>query len=479
MNKKSVRRLICLVLAFTLCFSPMMTASAESEKKEASYVADCPYIYIHGFMGTNVYENPSDPDSDVVFPPSGDEIKTAVKKGIPAILRVLFTHDWTTFGNDAVDICNILFEDSFLAPDGTASDGSGVRFTYPQKSSITKTSKLSFKYDWRLDPIQTAADLDKFINYVLDASGSEQVVVECHSYGGVILSTYAKLYGASKLKSCVFNSTAVYGETYNGELFTGNMIFDAKALTEYLKSAFDYNEKEDFFNGLFAVLYYTGITNLACKLVNYIIKKVGMKKLTEGIIPMFGGWLSIWSMIPDEYIDDAYKFVFDFTWGDDPTDRTGLQDKINDYNTRIRPYKTDTLKMINEESNMYVLSRYGYCAMFMTPSWDNESDNTIDVKYSSFGATVAKHGETLPAEYIKKADAKYISPSGNIDASTCLFPEQTWFIRHYTHSVGGNDLDEMIMTLLYSDGQATVDTYEEYPRFLYYNEDTDHFEIDK
>lgn len=479
MKTKTFRRFICFVLALSLCLSPILTVSADSEQKEASYEADCPYIHIHGFMGTEVYENPSDPDSDAVFPPTSDEIKSAIKKGIPSILRVLFTRDWSTFGDDAIEICNILFEDSFLAPDGTAPDGSGVRFEYPEASLITKNSKLDFKYDWRLDPIETASKLDAFINYVLEASDCEQVVIECHSFGGVILSTYAKLYGASKLKSCVFNSTAVYGETYTGELFTGNMVFDAESLTEYLKSAFDYNEKEEFFNGLFAFLYKTRITKLACDLVNLIIKKVGIKKLTQGILPMFGGWLSIWAMVPDEYVEEANKFVFDLTWADDSADRTGLKNKINDYNTRIRPYKTDTLKMLDRETNMYVLSRHGYSAMFMTPSWRNESDNVIDVKYSSFGATVANHGEKLSADYISKADSKYISPTKNIDASTCLFPEQTWFIRHLTHSANAESLDEFILTLLYSEGQATVDTYEQYPRFLYYNENTKNLEIDK
>lgn len=479
MKVKRFRKLICLILALTLCFSPMLTASAQDAKEEASYEADCPYIHIHGFMGTEVYEDPSNPDSDAVFPPTGDEIKSAIKKGIPSILRVLFTHDWDTFGDDAIEICSLLFEDSFLAPDGTAYGSSDVRFEYPDASEITKSSKLDFKYDWRLDPIETASKLEAFIDYVLEASGCEQVVVECHSFGGVILSTYAKLYGASKLKSCVFNSTAVFGETYTGELFTGKMVFDAESLTEYLKSAFEFNEKESFFNGLFAFLYKTGITKLACDLVNYIIKKVGMKKLTQGILPMFGGWLSIWSMVPDEYVDDAYDFVFNTVWADDSTDRSGLKEKINDYNTRIRPYKAETLEMLNRETNLYVISRHGYSAMFMTPSWRNESDNVIDVKYSSFGATVAQHGEKLPAEHIGAVDPKYISPTKNIDASTCMFPEQTWFIRHITHSHNAQSLDDFIFTLLYSDGQATVDTFEQYPRFLCYNENTKNIDADK
>ncbi len=463
-----IKKIIALLLAAAFAFTPLFFAHAE-EKEE--YTADCPYIYIHGFMGANVYRDPSDPDSDPVFPPTGDEIFSAVKGSLWPLVKLIFTHNWKAFGEKVIPIVTDMFSPSFLGPDGEVTDKSDVRWSYPERDEIKKDSQLSFVYDWRKDPIETAAKLNDFINYVLECSGSEQVVLECHSYGGVVTNTYARLYGTDKVKSWCFNSTAVFGETYTGELFTGNLKFDAESLTAYLDGTFEFNKSEKFLDFLFKALYKTGITGAACKLVNKGIDKIGMKELSKGILPMFGGWLSIWSMVPDDKIDESMDFVFNQVYGDDPTDRSGLKEKVDNYNTLVRPYKMETLEKISETSNLYVIARYGFSSMFMTPSWRNCSDNTIDLKYASFGASGADYGKTLTDDYIAKVDNKYISPDKVIDASTCKFPEQTWFIRHASHALGSRDMDIMIKTWLYTDGQATVDTYKQYPRFLYYNDD--------
>lgn len=143
------------------------------------------------------------------------------------------------------------------------------------------------------------------------------------------------------------------------------------------------------------------------------------------------------------------------------------------------PYKAQTLENINNKANLYVIARYGYSGMFMVPSWVNETDTVIDLKYASFGATVAKHGETLSEKYLAKANPKYISPGKNIDASTALFPQQTWYIKNFTHSHSTKHFEDMVKVLLYSKTQATVDTYKEYTRYLTYNEDTGTIDIDK
>ena len=57
---------------------------------------------------------------------------------------------------------------------------------------------------------------------------------------------------------------------------------------------------------------------------------------------------------------------------------------------------------------------------------------------------------------------KYISPDLKIDASTCLFPERTWFIKDLHHDFFG-PLQEMSMELMRYD--TTVDN-EKYPQFL-------------
>lgn len=67
---------------------------------------------------------------------------------------------------------------------------------------------------------------------------------------------------------------------------------------------------------------------------------------------------------------------------------------------------------------------------------------------------------------------KYISPDKTVDASTCLFPDKTWFIRNIPHAELCVELDLMVYTLLTTKDEATVDTYREYPRFMQYIAET-------
>ncbi len=470
MKKRIAKRILAFALALAMLVSLVPAAFAA---EEPAYDHNCPYIFVPGFMATDIFVDPDDPDSELAWPPSGDAIWGAVKASLPSIIKTLFTRDYDKLAREITPNVNEIFAPILNAPDGTVQNSSGPRFTYPDAETVTAESNLSFRYDWRIDPIEVAAQLNDFINFVLEASGCDEVVLECHSYGGVITTTYAKLYGTEKVRSFFYNSTAVFGETYNGELMTGNLCLDSDAITEYLKSAFNYNDNEKLLNGLFAFLKITGITGAVCRLGNKLVSKMLDYVAENCVVPLFGGWLSIWAMVPDEYIDDAMDYVFNELYKDSPIDRSGLKAKIDDYNTRIRPYKAETLRTINETSNLYVCARYGFCSLFMTPSWRNASDNTIDVKYASFGATAADYGSKLPDSVINGAKAEYISPDKTVNAEGAMFPEQTWYIRNLTHAYSCRGYDEMIKALLYYDGQATVETFEEYPRFMYYDEADD------
>lgn len=473
---KILQKIFSVFLAVVLLSLPLSPAASAAEADKT--IADCPYIFIHGFMGSSIYVNPSDPDSELAWPPSGDAIWTAVKKTLPALGALLITHNYEKFADKVIPAVDEMFKPIMLDANGNVPDKSGVRWSYPDAGSIKKDSRLEYVYDWRISPLEAAAGLNDFIDYVLECSGASQVVAEAHSYGGVVLTTYAKLYGTSKIRSWMFNTTAVFGEAYTGDLFTGNLVFRDKALTAYLKGVLDYSDSEKFLDFIFDFLYYTKITSLACKLVNRLADGIGSVRLGQAILPLFGGWLSIWSMVPDEKAEDAYNYVFNSVYKDDTTDRNGLKEKVRAFDTQIRPYKAETLNKINEDANLYVIARCGYNAMFMTDSWVNESDTVIDTKYSSFGATCAPHGEKLSEEYLKNADEKYVSPGKTIDSSTGMFPEQTWFIRHYTHSKWDSSLDEFSAKLLYCEEQANVNTFNEYPQYLYYNETTHLIESD-
>lgn len=470
--KQTIRLAAALLLTLSLLLTCALPAFAADTSR------DCPYIYVHGFMGVDIHADASDPESPVIWPPASDQILDAVKAALPALARLAVDHNYEVFTDALMPAVSDLFSPAFCTPEGTVEDGSGPIFSYPPAASITPSSELSFKYDWRLDPIVIAGQLNDFINYVCESAGCDQVVLECHSFGGVVTMTYATLYGTARLRSVMLNTTAIYGEDYNGELMTGQLGLDADALTAYLKAVLSDSEYRKVINGTFDLLNAAGLTDAICALGNRMIKKLSDRVLPEVIVPMFGGWLSVWSMVPDQFIDQATDYVFNTIYKDSPVDRSVLIRKIENYNARVRAGKTATLQQMNEDMNLYVLSRYNFCGVFLTPSWTNMSDTTVDTKYSSFGATAARYDGKLTDAQLAGVDPAYISPDRNIDASTCLFPAQTWFVKDFAHAKTCDDEHAMILTLLYHDGQATVDTFEAYPRYLVYDREAHTFAPD-
>lgn len=465
MKKRFSFKLFTMALAIIIVMVPLLTVFANAKGEE-----NVPIIDVHGLMASDIYVDPSDPDSELAWPPSTDAILDAVKEAVPSIAKFAVTRNWDMFGDDVCAITTELFKPIYCQPDGTPGK-SGVRFTYPEASSIKKNSVVSFKYDWRIDPIVVADQLNDFIDYVLKCSGSDTVKISCHSLGGVITNTYLTIYGHEKVSGVCFNSTAIFGQTYVGELMTAQVVLDGQALKQFLEYVLDYNEYNHLISGAMDILQQAGLFDFVCSLGNTIVDHILIQASREVLAPMFGGWLSIWAMTRDEDIATAQDFFFNNL--NDGIDYTQLQAKINNFNNIIRPHKVENLKKLNETASVYVISRYNYPSIPITPSFFVNSDGVVDVHSTSFGGTAVSYGEKLSDEYIAGKDAKYISPDKTIDASTCMFPEQTWFIRNMQHANNPDSLDSMMYQLLRYDGQATVSTFEEYPRFCKYDSHND------
>ena len=423
-----------------------------------------PIIYVPGFMSTDIYKDVNDPDKGLAWPPATDDILDLVKQSLPALARYAIDRNADRLCDDVIPRVNALFDEIELDAEGNPKYNTGAIFNYPAADKVKKGGTYTFRYDWRIDPLLIAEQLNDFIEYVCESAGSEKVSIQCHSLGGVVTTTYATIYGIQRLKNVVFNAAATYGESFNGGLLSGEMTLCSDAVVKYMRYAFNENEYEKLLNGIFEMLGKAGLLDLLCDSGNRILEDLSPRAVPESIAPLFAGWLTIWSMVPDEFIDSAMKYVFQDVYTDDSHDV--LKGKVEAFNTLARPYKTQTLQALNEAANVYVIARYGWSSMPATPYYNSQTDGTVDLKYSSFGATCAEYEQTLPEDYIAAADAKYISPDKSVDASTCLFPEQTWFIRNMPHSTDTAGLRNLINTLLKTDGQETVDTVEGYSRFM-------------
>ncbi|MBR5410940.1 MAG: alpha/beta fold hydrolase [Clostridia bacterium] len=467
MKKSILRKLIAVMLTLSLVAVPAFCLLPNAKPSR-----DVPEISIHGFMNNTIYMNKGTDEETTIWDWSTEEIMDLIKSALPALAKLSVTWDWDGFADEVLPLVKEFFDGTVAQPDGSPDPRTEVVFNYPPAESITSSSYLTFSYDWRADPVEIAADLNDFIDYVLEASGCDQVTITAHSLGGIITLSYISIYGNKKVRGVCFNTTAIYGETYTGELLSGQMVLNADAVQAYLEYALEANEYEKLLNGMVTMLNDVGLLDFVCQFGNLILEKLSPKVLPEIVAPLFAGMPTIWAMVPDEYMDASLDYVFNVIYKDSDVDRSGLIDRIDNYNTLVREHKTETLVELNETADVYVISRYGYSSIPITPSYLNASDSVIDTKYSSFGATVADYGTTLSDDYIAGKDAKYISPDKVVDASTCLFPDQTWFIKNLQHSKNG-PLEDMMTVLLYSDGQATVDTYPVYPQYMKYDREND------
>lgn len=464
-NMKNIKKVIAVLLSVLMALSVMPIAFAET----ISFSQNCPYIFIHGYAANTIYDDPSDPDSRMLFPPSTENIIKAVENAAPALCAYLINEDGKMLADAVVPLVQELFGNFGLDRDGNPIGNSGIRYK-EVPSLITAESKLDFEYDWRLDPIEIASQLNDFINMVCEKSGCDKVAIMAHSFGGVVAISYAAIYGTDKIQGIVMNSTAIRGETYTGELMTNEFKLSVEGIEAYLRYALNENDYNELINGIVSLLADKGLLDFVKEFADKIIADAYDEVMGRAVFPMFAYMPSIWAMIPDEYMQSSLDFVFNGRFAEKGYDYTALKGKINTYNTVVRANREDILTSLEKNGHFGVYVRYGFSSIPITPSWESLSDGVIDAKYASYGATTAEYGKILSPEYLEGKDKKYISPDKTLDASTCMFPEKTWFVKNFGHTAS-QLLPALTMAILYADKEVTVDTYEDYPRFIIYNSD--------
>lgn len=469
MKHNSFRKIISVLLTFMLLFLPITGLFASAIETEEAY----PMIHVPGIMHADIYTETGNPDSDVAWPPSTDSILSLVSDCIPALLEFSVTKDWDKLGKTISPIAYDFFGASLAGPDGKITNGSGIVFEYPDAERLEKNPDTTFKYDWRADPIESAHALNDYIDYILTTTGSEKVCLECHSLGGVVTVSYLTLYGFDKVDAIAFNTTAVYGESYTGNLLSGDIVLSSDSLMSFMDFVSDGTSSEALLNRIFDMLECAGLGELVADLGNTILENLSDILLPEVVVPLFGKWLTIWAMVPDDKIDAAMEYTFTNFIPEGTEGREELRANIENYNNVVRAVKTDTIIKADEFCKVGVISRYGYSSIPATSQWQEISDGVLDSANSSFGATFALYGATLSDEIIAETDAEYISPDKTVDASTCLFPEKTWFIKGTKHSSSYDDIDALVRKILYSEEEFTVYSDELFPRYMIYDFNSD------
>lgn len=257
-----------------------------------------------------------------------------------------------------------------------------------------------------------------------------------------------------------------------GELFTKQLNVRNKGpeLEKFIKDFLGENSYNILTGGVISAL----ANELGLKIVLATSQKVidtNLDRIYDTCFTdLFATMPGMWTFVPDEYYEQAKNILFEGN-----KDYSVLIKKIDRYHYNVQN-KLGNLLTTARKSGIAVIICAGYnmTGVPVTGLKAAQSDGLVDTKYMSIGATCADIGSTLPATY-KQAKSKcghnHISPDRIIDASTCYFPEFTWFIKNQAHTVFPEGYTEMLYWIARSNGQPNVRKSIIYPQFLICNTD--------
>ncbi|MBQ9227543.1 MAG: hypothetical protein IJ168_01825 [Eubacterium sp.] len=288
----------------------------------------------------------------------------------------------------------------------------------------------AFNYDWRVDLVETAANLAHFVDVVKAETGAKKVVLVGSSLGGAILNCYMDAYKSrNDVARYIFVNPAIMGVevasmyAYDVEINKADLL----AFAKIMETEFSGGSQSTLINlagniGEYRIGYLANYLSALAEDEERVTKLFHLAlKDWIGNIPAY------WECIPYDRFDECVNNMVRIGFLDKSS---GLYKKITNYH-KVQGRLASNLKAVKAQgAEVAIFACYGSPGIPVTSHIMEQTDVLIDTKYASGGATVAPFGY-----YLTGSDAKgsYVSPDGVINASTCVTPDNVWFIRDIQH----------------------------------------------
>lgn len=317
------------------------------------------------------------------------------------------------------------------------------------------------------DPMQSAKELDEYIDMVKKQTGHDKVTLLPVSLGGTILTAYLDEYGHSDVDE-IINVVACLDGT--------DIVADMMERKWNLADEYFYHEFIPPILGDDATLGY---------LINsilHIIPRSGVDAILTGAISGILDTImincpQIWAMVPsyryDALAEKYLEGVDEKAALKAKTDRfqeARLNLKQNILDAVADGVKVNTIAGANLDFGEQDYTFFGIVAS----AADYNSDGIINLTSTTMGATGAPSGKTLnDISYQKNtscsnSDHNHVSPDNMVDVSTAALPENTWIFLDQHHEVGNNDVVLNLVGAILMDRVSSVnDDPETYPQFNY------------
>lgn len=310
---------------------------------------------------------------------------------------------------------------------------------------------FNFSTDFRMNVEKCAADLDKYIDSVLEYTGAEKVNIYCVSHGGQVGATFLNLYGeqkADKINNVLLTIPAIGGSTIAYAFYTGDIKFDEENLLYFIENGMMF---ENDYHWLMSNENLNFIDEVLCCLLPYIKNVMGY-------------WGSMLDFVPANDYESIRNTCFD------AEESAPLLEKSDRFHREIYPSMAQRLQAcVDAGINVYIIAGMGNKDIVGR----GESGDAIISTSSSTGAVCAPFGKRFANGYETLRTVcgdrthNHLSPSMEVDASTCYLPEYTWFVDGFYHgmTVKSDYNTELITRLMFTDDRIDIYTYKEFPQF--------------
>ncbi len=459
-----MKKVLSVLLAVVLLAVAVMPSFATSDKCNCG---DTPIIYVAALGSGTLTLDEGTENERILFRPEIAEILPDLLPIVPAAAKLIADKNYDAFGDVLIDCVNAVFGELALDENGNSSDRVSCEEFHPDSADHGIGYSYYFGYDFRLDPVENAKLLHQYIQEVKEITKHDTVRFRASSMGGVVTMSYIRLYGTADIETIIFQCCPLQGTAVAGELYNGLVEINKDALKGYASQALP-ELGSDFLSGilygLIEALDMAGVWDSLLVIADDLILNLKDRVFNECLIPIFGTLPGIWSFVPDEYYESGKEFM-----QLDPVTHAGLIEKLDFYHYEVQSKCAELVAQAKASgTTMYNVLGYDMQRTPLVTAYRETSDGTVDAKYASMGATCALLGETLPEDYVqaKYPEKNFMSPDRMIDASTCVMPENTWFIKDMLHSTTHDGHGVLYDIMFESEKQLTVFDMEEYPQFL-------------
>lgn len=514
MNKK-LRAVIAVILAV------ITAASLFSVIASAGYFSEeLPIVYVLGKVDV-LYEDqdgdPNDQNNLTLYPVSIDDIDISVMGPILKSYGEAFSKEyleatateqdkldaWDAYGNELYGLVGQIWAKIAMDENGDPRGNSGICWDwnknyrdyhdgridletykerlYDEEEPILEEKQdvfgryalydYTFHYDWRRDMYSIAEQLNQYIDDVLEVTGKDKCVLISRCYGCNVVAAYLDEYGCDKVETNIIYCSTAAGSIVTSEMFSGNFQLSPEGMANYL-DGFLFGEDQNLISSIIASNVELGPDSFdtIAGVVNKIYSRISHTMMPKTLITSFASMPGYWCMVEEAYYKDAKNFVF----GDEQSGKyRKLVDKIDAYHYTVTNNAVDIFVDAHEKGMNYAnITKYGTNLAPMIESYDYLADGIVEVPNASFGATAGLNSDRFDSAYLNNAIADgsifYINDEATIDASTCVYPDYTWFAEGIDHFDFPESVDKLLIAISRFDGQMTVFDDPNFPQFTKY-----------